>query len=60
MSDGVKATGSRIRAASGEVLVEGANGVVLTLTPKAAMQMADDLNAAAIKAFDQCSNRRPR
>ena len=58
MSDGVRATGSRIRATSGEVLVEGATGVVLALTPNAAMQMADDLNAAAIKAFDQRSNRR--
>jgi len=51
MGDSADGSASRVRVRDGQVLIEGINGVILTLTPRAAMQMSDSLNAAAIEAI---------
>ena len=48
---------SRVRVHGGQVLIEGVDGVILTLTPRAAMQMSDSLNAAAIEAIGRRDGR---
>jgi hypothetical protein len=57
MGDLADGSASRVRVRDGQVLIEGANGVILTLTPRAAMQMSDSLNAAAIEAIGRRDGR---
>ncbi len=46
-------TPSEVSAEQGEVIIDGPDGVALSLTPEAAEEMASRLHRAALEAADQ-------
>jgi hypothetical protein len=46
---------SHVAAEQGEVLIEGPNGIALSLTPEAAAETSQRLRAGAARAIDQKS-----
>lgn len=51
---------SEVRAAEGEVLVDGPDGVAVSLTPEAAIETSDRLVDGAIRAKGQLASRSAR